>query len=265
MNQLKAGVSNPACKLADPQNAANPCGLKQGLGLILAGMDKAIPGLLQLSQGGESAVAGATALAESIVKAGAGAGQLADGLGTANAGSDKLAAGAGTAAAGGQELASGLGELDSGANELSDGVGEAADGSGQLSDGANQLADGLTGAADGSGQLAEGLEEAAAGAPKLEDGAQRLSDEGTSKLIEAGDATAQTYGELYATISAGAERAKGEKMVFGAPEGAFGLAAYTYEIKGDDGEGGRNLARGLGGLAVLAAGAGAFALRRRLV
>ncbi len=265
MNQLKGGISNPACNTADPQNATNPCGLKQGLGLILAGMDKAIPGLLQLSAGGQSAVAGATTLAESIVKAGAGAQQLADGLGTANAGSSKLAAGAAKAEAGGQKLSSGLGQLDGGANELSDGVGQAADGSGQLSDGANQLADGLTDAADGSGQLAGGLEEAAGGAPQLVDGAQRLSDEGTSKLVDAGESTAQNYGEMYATIAAGAERADSEKMAFGAPEGAIGLTAYSYEIKGDDGEGGRNLARGLGGLAVLAAGAGAFALRRRLI
>ena len=70
---------------------------------------------------------------------------------------------------------------------------------------------------------------------------------------------------MYATIQAGAERASTEKMAFGAPEGAFGLTAYSYEIKGEDGEGGRNLARGLGGLAVLAAGAAAFGLRRRMV
>ena len=45
----------------------------------------------------------------------------------------------------------------------------------------------------------------------------------------------------------------------------MGLTAYTYEIRGDDGESGRNIARGLGGLALLAAGAGAFALRRRMI
>ncbi|HET6573589.1 MAG TPA: hypothetical protein VFG68_08315, partial [Fimbriiglobus sp.] len=150
-------------------------------------------------------------------------------------------------------------------NQLADGTGTAADGSSQLADGANQLAAGLTDAADGSGQLAGGLEEATGGAPKLVDGAQRLSDEGTSKLIDAGESTAQNYGEMYATIAAGADRAQTENMAFGAPEGALGLTAYTYEIKGDDGEGGRNMARGLGGLAILAAGAGAFALRRRMI
>ena len=131
--------------------------------------------------------------------------------------------------------------------------------------GAGQFSDGLGDAADGCGRLADGLDQAAAGAPQLRDGAQRLSDEGTSKLVAAGEATAQNYGEMYAVLEAGAERAQSEKMVYGAPEGASGLAAYSYEIKGEDGEGSRNLARGLGGAAVLAAGAGAFALRRRVL
>ena len=139
------------------------------------------------------------------------------------------------------------------------------EGPGQVADGAGQLADGLGDAADGSGKLADGLDQAAAGAPKIRDGAQQLSDEGTSKLVEAGQSTAQNYGEMYAVIEAGAERAQTEKMVYGAPEGAFGLAAYSYEIKGEDGEGSRNIARGLGGMAVLAAGAGAFAFRRRFI
>ncbi len=163
------------------------------------------------------------------------------------------------------QLADGTGQLASGAGELADGTGKAAGGANQLSDGANQLATGLGEAASGSGRLADGLDEAAAGAPQLRDGAQQLSDEGTSKLVDAGQATAQNYGEMYAVIEAGAERADAEKMVYGAPEGAIGLAAYSYEIKGEDGEGGRNAARGLGGLAVLAAGVGAFALRRRVI
>ena len=97
------------------------------------------------------------------------------------------------------------------------------------------------------------------------DGAQRLSDEGTSKLVEAGEDTAQSYGELYATMEAGSERAQTENMAYGAPQDAIGLTAYSFVIEGENGEGGRNLARGLAGLAVLGAGAGAFALRRRLV
>ena len=135
---------------------------------------------------------------------------------------------------------------------------------GQVADGAGQLADGLGDAADGSGQLADGLGQAADGAPKLVDGAQRLSDEGTKKLVEAGEATAQNYGEMYAMIEAGAERAHGREDGVRRPRGRGRPDRVQLHIKGEDGEGGRNLARGVGGLAVLAAGAGAFALRRRL-
>ena len=141
----------------------------------------------------------------------------------------------------------------------------AKDGSGQLAAGAGQLSDGLKDAADGSGQLVGGLATAADGAPKLVDGAQRLSDEGTKKLIAAGTTTAQSYGELYATMTAGAKRAQTEDMAFGAPSDAVGLTAYSYVIQGDDGEGGRNLTRGLGGLAILGAGGAVFGLRRRFI
>ena len=142
---------------------------------------------------------------------------------------------------------------------------------GQISDGAGQLSDGAAEAKDGSGRWppartssptawrtpptarrssTDGLGQAADGAPKLVDGAQRLSDEGTKKLVEAGEDTAQNYGELYATIEAGAERADAEKMAYGAPEGAMGLTAYSFVIEGENGESGRNLARGLSGLAL---------------
>ena len=134
-----------------------------------------------------------------------------------------------------------------------------------MADGSEELAAGLEDAADGSGRLADGLGPAADGAPQLVDGAQRLSDEGTKKLVEAGEDTAQNYGELYATIAAGAERADAEEMAYGAPEGATGLTAYSFVIQGEDGEGSRNLTRGLTGLALLGAGAGAFALRRRFI
>ncbi len=134
-----------------------------------------------------------------------------------------------------------------------------------MADGAGDLADGLETAANGSTQLTDGLEEAADGAPQLVDGAQRLSDEGTKQLVTAGEETAQNYGELFATIEAGSERAQTENMAYGAPEGATGLTAYSFVIEGEDGEGGRNLARGLTGLAILGAGAGAFAFRRGLV
>ena len=89
--------------------------------------------------------------------------------------------------------------------------------------------------------------------------------EGTSQLVKAGEKTAQDYGVMYATMQAGAERADPEGMAYGAPEGAFGLAAYSYQIQGQDGEGGRNWARSVTGVALLGAAAGAFFLRRRFL
>jgi putative membrane protein len=232
--------------LAGAQNTLKP-GVQQvrdGLDELAVGITDAVAGVMQLSAGADDAYAGG--------------GDLTAGLGTISGGAGDLADGAG-------ELAAGTGELSAGAGELAAGTGDASDGSGLLADGAGTLADGLKTAADGSGQLADGLGEAAGGAPALVDGADRLSEEGTSKLVEAGEATAQEYGEMYATLEAGAERAQTDNMVVGAPEDAIGLSAYSYEIKGEDGEGGRNTVRALAGLAVLAAGAGVFALRRRFV
>jgi putative membrane protein len=256
----------------DP-TASNFCGVSQALSLVKAGVPQLVDALTanlrqELLAGIGTPTKGcdpektlrcaAAALAD-------GGGELTDGIDTLVAGVTKLNTGGAQLAAGAGDLSAGLGQLDDGAGQLSDGAAEAADGSGQLATGADQLADGLKDAANGSGQLADGLGTAAGGAPKLVDGAQRLSDEGTKKLVEAGTATAQSYGEMYATMTAGAERANTEKMAFGAPEDAVGLTAYNYILKGDDGESGRNWARGLGGLAVLGAGAGVFALRRRFI
>jgi putative membrane protein len=184
----------------------------------------------------------------------------------------KLSEGAGAAYSGSGELTDGLGLIAGGSNELADGAGrlangtgEARDGSKQLADGAGKLSEGLGDAADGSGQLADGLDQAEEGAPKIVDGAGMLSTVGMSQLIEAGNATAQDYGKMYAVIGAAGDRADSEKMAYGAPENAQGLTAYTFELVGNDGEGGRNTTRGLLALGLLGLGLGAFALRRRLV
>jgi putative membrane protein len=140
-----------------------------------------------------------------------------------------------------------------------------ADGGDQLVAGVDQLVAGVTLLDDGGGQLADGLGEARDGAPKLEDGASRLSKEGMVKLIKAGKDTTQQYGKLYATIEAGAKRGEQEKMLFGAPSDANGLTAYSYELLGDDGNGSRNLQRGLGALGLLGLSWGGLALRRRLI
>ncbi|GAA1942387.1 hypothetical protein [Nocardioides marmoribigeumensis] len=230
-------------------------------GADLAGTD----GLGALSAGAGKLAAGLTDLKAGADQLSDGTGQLSGGTGDLLAGAGKLSAGAGKLADGTGQLADGTGQLSAGAGKLDDGAGKLADGAGQLDAGANKLADGLSAAAGGSGQLADGLVTAAGGAPKLVDGAQRLSTEGTKKLVAAGQDTAQKYGEQYALLVAGAKRAQEEKMVVGAPADAMGLAAYSYEIKGEDGEGSRNLMRGVAGLALLGAGGAVFALRRRLI
>lgn len=231
LTQVQGGLSNPKCDVNDPTNTNNPCGIKQVQNLVAGGIDQLVAGI---------------------------AASVSDVLGQASAGADQLAGGS-------AQLADGAKQLDSGLGDLSDGAGKLDDGAGQLRDGADQLSSGLGAAADGSTQLADGLDQAASGAPKLKDGAQQLSDQGTKKLIEAGKSTAADYGQKYALIEAGAQRAKTEGMAYGAPADAAGQTAYSFELAGADGEGGRNVGRGLGAAVVFALAAGAAMLRRRVV
>jgi len=254
--QLIPGANELATKLGTGQAGATK--LKNGAIDLKGGLAKVRGGLDDLSAGVTKAVTGVMQLSSGAGDAYAGSSDLTDGLG-------RLDSGAGDLSAGASQLAGGTGQLDAGADKLAAGAGDAQDGSGQIADGADTLADGLQGAADGSGRLADGLGEAADGAPKLVNGAQKLSDKGTKKLVAAGETTAQNYGEMVAVMDAGAKRAQTEDMAYGAPENALGLTAYSYVIDGEDGEGGRNLARTLGGLAALGAGAGVLLLRRRLV
>jgi len=274
---LIAGVNDSKTSLG-----AASAGLGQvsgGLATAIAGITgQLIPGATQIQGGLTQAKGGATQLKNGAVQLKGGLGLVQAGLGELSVGVAKavtgvlaLASGSQQAAAGGSDLTDGLGKLDAGAGQLADGAGQLADGAGdaydgsqRLADGAGDLASGLGDAATGSGQLADGLQKAAVGAPQLVDGASRLSKEGTSEIVKKGDATARQYGELYATLEKGAERAQDEKMIVGAPDGAIGLAAYSYEIAGEDGEGGRNLTRTLGGLALLAMAGGVVFLRRRL-
>ena len=237
---LRCGLMSLAAGITQAKNGAGD--LKQGAQDLRAGVLEIDGGLGQLQAGITSAVDGVLELSAGANDAYAGSGDLTDGLGL---------------------IVGGAGELSDGANRLADGTGDASDGSQRLADGAGELADGLGDAADGSSRLADGMAEAAEGAPQLVDGAGRLSEEGMSQLIGAGQDTAQDYGKLYATIEAGAERADAERMAYGAPEGAMGATAYTYELLGDDGEGSRNTTRGLAALGLLALAGGAFGLRRR--
>lgn len=292
LDQLRRGLSNGDARtcLAAKQNAdpSDDCGIKEGAvflqtaGIPLlvegitasireelqAGLGEARPGCdpeatlrcaaAALSGGGDELVAGVEKLVVGVAELNvggdllsAGAGDLADGL-------DRLDSGAGELAAGADRAADGSQELTAGADKLSAGIGLAADGS-------QELADGLGDAADGSVRLADGLVTAADGAPRLVDGAQRLSDEGTKVLIGKGEDTAKSYGEMYASLVAGAERADTDDMAYGAPAGAEGLTAYSFVLQGEDGAGGRNLGRGLlaGGVAALAGGG--LLIRRRFL
>jgi putative membrane protein len=276
--QIVTGIGDLQSSLSkgDPANcAADPtsCGAKQALQAVLGGIPQLVSALSQsvsqtllanIGTGAKGCDPTKTLLCAADTLA-AGSSTLDDGAGTLLGGMKDLSTGGKQLADGTGDLADGTRDLRSGANKLADGAGDAADGSGQLADGANDLADGLGDAADGSSRIADGLGEAAEGAPQIVDGTGRLSAEGTSKLVEAGTSTAQSYGEMVAVIKAGGERAQTESMVYGAPKDAIGLAAYSYVIEGADGSGGRNFNRALlaGGLLVIAGGV--TLLRRRFL
>ncbi len=236
VNQVKGGLSNPACDGKNPTAATNPCGVREGLGLLADGLLSAVGGVTQLSAGATSAATGSGTLAEKIAEAGDGASQLA--------------AGSRTAATGSSTLASGLAAAKSGSAAL-------AAGNGKIAKGAGDLAVGLDAAASGSSKIAAGLGTAAAGAPALVDGAEQLSTKGTKKLAEGGNATALDFGERYAVLAAMADRTKDGALPFGAPANAASAsAAYSFELAAASHEGSRNLTRGL--LAIAALGIGAL-------
>ncbi|NYG08356.1 putative membrane protein [Phycicoccus badiiscoriae] len=247
--------------------ATDPGGLAYGMGAINAGVQSLVNTIVStlLNSLGTPSTDPTTTLRGGAAALSGGAAQLSSGAGRVASGASQVASGAGALATGSGQLATGAGQLNGGLGDLATGAGKVDSGAGQLKDGANQLSSGLTDAATGSGQLADGLGQAAQGAPKLKDGAQQLSDQGTKKLIEAGKSTAADYGQKYALIEAGAKRAQAEGMAYGAPPGATGQTAYSYELAGADGEGGRNLGRGFGAAAVFGLAGAAAVLRRRFV
>ncbi|GAA4402331.1 hypothetical protein GCM10023168_12750 [Fodinibacter luteus] len=272
--RIECGLSNASLPgVCDPDTP----GLLEGLQLVDEGVATLVGGVVA-AVGDDNDTSADKTLRGGIHSLQAGVDELSAGGQALILGLDKLSVGATLVAEGNADLATGLdtladgaGQVSSGADQLADGTGTASAGSAKLADGtqllavgANQLADGLLTAADGSSQLAVGLGTAAEAAPALPEGAQRLSDEGTSKLIDAGKATAADYGVKYALIEAGAERAQTEAMIYGAPADATGKAAYSIEIAGVDSTSGNNLQRGLVAAALfgLAAG-GAFLLRRQ--
>jgi putative membrane protein len=239
LDQLRAGLSNPhaltdCAAAARTKTTADDCGIKEAALAVRGGVPLLVDSLRQ---------------------------EILSGLGTPAPGCDPTK----TLRCGAAALANGLGRLDGGTRKLADGTSQALDGSAQLADGAHQLSDGLSTAAAGSHQLAEGMQQARDGAPRLKSGANELSERGVVKIVDAGQQTAQQYGKLYATLTAGAERAHHDGMLYGAPANSMGLMAYDFEINGSNGQGSRDVTRALLAIVLGGLGLGAFALRRRSV
>ncbi|WP_116948522.1 hypothetical protein [Jiangella endophytica] len=264
VGSVQGGIGQPDDLPADETLRGGVNGLSDGVDQIIAGGNALVSGLMQLTDGAHQLHDGNLRISE-------GAGELATGAQDAADGAGRIADGAGQLEDGARDAADGAGQIEDGAGRLSEGAQDAADGAGQIADGADQLADGadeaavgagvlatgLEDAADGSVQIYDGLLQAAQGAPQLVDGAQRLSTEGASQLAGAGQETAADFGTRYALLEAGADRAKNEALVNGAPAGATLKTAFTFEIPEVSGEGGRNVTRGVVALGVFAAAAAA--------
>jgi putative membrane protein len=273
------GLSNPMCDVANPTDPANPCGIKEitgalsgGASQILAGVPVLVDAILDGIQQQLSAAIGAptpgcdptatlrclsASIVDGIATASNGADQVSDGLSQLNAQTGPLADGVDQLADGSVTLSDGLEELNNNVAPLGDGVN-------QLADGANQLADGLGDAADGSVQLSSGLQDAAEAAPALPQGAERLSAEGTQLLIEAGEDTAQSFGEQVAMLEASAERTADGGLPFGGPQGAIVAAAYRYDLSAATGATAQNTGQLIAAAVIAgAAVAGATVLARR--
>ena len=287
---VECGVDNTTLAACD---AGKP-GLLQGLGAVDAGVTTLVNGVVtQVQQGvggakdkpadktlrggvnglqdGVAQIAdGGQTLIDGLDQLGAGAGQLSDGSDAARHRSRPARHGCGGAR---RRCRPGLrwcGEAGHGRRQAQRRSGQLDDGLGRLSDGARQLDDGTGRLRTGAGSWPPGSaprrtgpagsrtvwHEAADGGKALPAGASRLSAEGTTKLVEAGKATASDYGQKYAVISAGAQRAKTEGMAFGAPDNAAGSTAYSLELAGLTGEGGRNVGRGAAALALFGLGGG---------
>lgn len=260
--KVAAAVGTPNSTVPDPVTGIVGPSLRNGMAQLIGGLAKMkvdagplVSGLGELSTGAAELSTGTGKLVAGTGELKAGAVDLSNGLNT------KLVPGASELAGGAGQVADGTGELKAGALKLDAGAGTLKDGTGALSAGAGLLSGGLGTAAAGSNLLADGLNQAAASAPALPEGADRLSKEGTKKLIAAGDATASDYGLKYALIAAGADRAA-TAQPYGSPEGATQLTAYSFDLAGADGTGSANVKRGLAAIVLLAGAAGVAAIRR---
>jgi putative membrane protein len=282
LNAVAAGIDGSSTSLRAKTTAASA-----GLGQVSAGLQSAItgigtgssPGATTLRGGLDQIAAGLTASATGLdqvtdgvdqVKSGLKSGsaarpgiaeglaQLADGLTTAVSGVGRLADGAQTADAGSKSLANGISQAGAGVDELADGLG-------RLQAGAGLLDDGLVDAADGAGQIADGAEKAAAGAGEIRDGTGLIRRLGTESLVTAADDSAKAAGKAYATVEALNIRAQRSAMPYGAPAGAVGTAAYSYELAAATNDGTKNALRGGVAVVLFALAAAAGTILRRVL
>lgn len=259
--KISCGLDNMSMKdVCDPKAP----GLLQGLKLVDAGVTKLVSGVVEgVGEGDDTAEDGT--LRGGVNALQGGNQRIVDGGKALLDGLDKLSAGAGRLDGGAQKIAGGTGKLDAGAGKIADGADRLNEGAGRLEGGIFRLVDGLVAAADGASRIADGLDKAAEGGQKLPEGVQKLSNKGTKKLMEAGNSTATDYGQKYAVIEAGAQRAQTAAMAYGAPDGAVGMTAYQFELDGATGEGSRNTGRGVAALALFAIGGGVAMFRRRVL
>jgi len=270
LSQALGVVSNVTDATQKAQLTALLNGAKDGVDQVKAGLDGSVKSGLTSIKGGGDAIAGGVngatgaggslkngvaALRDGVDQLKDGGVKLADGLGQLSSGADKLKSGTGDLKAGTGDLKSGANTLNGKAAELRDGARTVDGKMGELTAGSSKLSNGLV-------ELKTGLDTAAEGAPKLPEGADRLSKEGTSKVVESGKETAMDFGQRYALLEAGAKRAASAQP-YGSPEGATALTAYKFEIAGEDGAGTANLKRGLAAIALMVAAGGFATVRRR--
>ncbi|MCU1586795.1 MAG: hypothetical protein JWN31_288 [Frankiales bacterium] len=244
MSRVKAALSNPACDLTDPQNAANPCGIAQVQTLVGEGIAALVTQIsAQLAGVLTQAADGASALADGTSALAAGASQLDEGVGKLAAGAGALSTGAGQARAGAQRLAVGLGELDAGAT---------------------QLAGGIAQAGSGATKIAAGLTAAKAGDAKVAAGAGELRSKGTTPLVSSGNAAASDNAQRYATLLALDKKGEDGALPYGAPAGATGSAAYQLTLAAATSANRDNTLRAMAALGVLGLAGAVGAFRRRI-
>ncbi len=259
---IRAGVDRLATGSASARDGVRTQ-ILPGIDQLLAGLGTAVSGIGQLAPGASAANVGAGDLALGIAQAGDGAQQLAAGAAQLSGGLDQVGEKVPAAVTGAQALATGSSALSDGSTELAAAL------SGQLAPGAQQLANGLSdlnAAVDGSAQISDGLGQASDGGTQLVDGAGRLSKEGTTQLIAAGDETSKEFGKEYAIMQALNDRGTANALPYGAPNGVEDArAAYDISIAPVGHIGGLgSVSRGVVGLVVLGLGAfGATALRGR--